>query len=501
MSLFFLLNNLHFALAVFGVLVFSAVAWLAFDAFLVRRDFATISRGIGFFFLAMWQLLHALSLAASFWDYAIYTFYFLGLTLVIWNLAIESFTERPRLRAVVLLPSLASFSVILNAVGSAGLFLVALLSARQYRRESKKSLLPFAVGFSLLSLGAFLSIFYSNDSFDILWNSAHILEFAGFLALGFWVWQFLQLRIREELMLVFFVMALLITIVVTLAFSNILVSRIEAETRVNLASNTRVIDFAMERLGEEAAAKVAFLERDPQFSRAVVDNDFVTLESLAALSLTQTKLGFLTVVDANGDVLARGHGLTRKGDNILSERAVEEALRGQAFSTIEVGDAEQFSIRAASPLVQENEVIGAIVGGFQLDNAFVDSMKKITGLPMSIFENDLRVASTTFKPDGKTRLSGIREVEKKVLDTVLLEGNPYTLRTQVLSQLFLASYFPIRDADNKIVGMISSEKPQQEIVDIINRTNRLTFASIIIIMLALVVPAYVLTRRLAREVT
>ena len=54
MSLFFWLNNIHYSLQLFGGLAFLLVAWLAIDSFLIRRDFITFSRGLGFLFLAVW---------------------------------------------------------------------------------------------------------------------------------------------------------------------------------------------------------------------------------------------------------------------------------------------------------------------------------------------------------------------------------------------------------------------------------------------------------------
>ena len=91
MSLFFLLNNLHFALEILGALAFLIVAWLALDSFLLRRDFTTISRSIGFSFLAFGQIIHALNVPSDIWGYMAYVFYIAGIIFVTWNL----FSERP----------------------------------------------------------------------------------------------------------------------------------------------------------------------------------------------------------------------------------------------------------------------------------------------------------------------------------------------------------------------------------------------------------------------
>ena len=45
-------------------------------------------------------------------------------------------------------------------------------------------------------------------------------------------------------------------------------------------------------------------------------------------------------------------------------------------------------------------------------------------------------------------------------------------------------------------GMISAAKPQQDILDVENSTNRLTLITVIVIMLVLSWPIYAFTRRL-----
>jgi len=150
--------------------------------------------------------------------------------------------------------------------------------------------------------------------------------------------------------------------------------------------------------------------------------------------------------------------------------------------------------------MKKEELMGAIVTGFPLDNVLADSIKKITGLETSIFEKNVRVSTTAFNPDGKTRSIGIKQTDNLVTQTVLEEGKDITLSTTILSRPFIASYLPIKNADAQIVGMISAAKPQQEILETANATNQLTLIIVIIIMLVLILPIYFITRRLGEEV-
>lgn len=500
MSSFFLLNNLHFTIEVLGAIAFLAVAWLAFDAFLVRRDFVTASRGIGFALLAGWQVLHAFQLGSALFFYAGYALYILGILFVAGNLLLESPAKRPEFKSVLVLPGTAALVLPFNAAAAAGLLLIAFLSYRQYRRELKKSLAPFTVGFLFLALGALSSLFHAPESLGVFWMLGHAFEVIGFFALGWWVWSYLQLRIREEMLLIFTSVTLFMAVMVSLSFSTILITRIEQEKAVNLATNARVVDFTIQRLQEEALAKTRLIAGDPDVVRALAADDFAALEGLASRLIERENLGFLTFLNSEGDVILKAHAVTFSGENLSPEAAVQAAMRAESLVTVESSSSEGFSIRAASPVAGAPGNAGIIVAGFPLDNTLADGLKKITGLEMSIFEGDNRVATTVFNPDGRTRSVGIKQTDPRVSKAVLGDGSELTLRTTILSRPFLASYLPLRDANNEIIGMVSAAEPQQEILQIVQTTNRLTLVIVMVIMLIIITPIYFMTRRLGEEI-
>jgi methyl-accepting chemotaxis protein len=321
----------------------------------------------------------------------------------------------------------------------------------------------------------------------------------GFLFLFAWVWQFLALRIRESLIIIFISAALFLSTIVTLAFSTILISQMTDQTKENLLTNARVFDFAIKELKQEALAETALLAHDPKLGSAVATNDFQTLQSVAETFMERYSLGFVTIVDKQGTVLIRAHALSKRGDLLVGERASEEALAGNTFVTIEKSPVEKLSIRAGAPVEQKGKVIGAVIAGYPLDNAFVDGIKRVTGLEMFVYENDVSVAATAFASDGRTRLIGFPLGNDTVKDVVLKRGQNTTAHVDFYGQLFLASYLPFMSGDDKIIGMLSAAKPEQDILDIANATNRLTLITIILIMSVLAYPIYRFTRRLTDE--
>lgn len=494
MSLYFIINNLHFTIELVGALVFFMMAWLAADAYMVGKQLKPLLRIIGFSLIGLWQILYAFTLGGDFINTIGSFVYLIGIGLVI-----LSFFVGPRLSpvsttAVILIPAFSSVLPYIDAIAALGFGAIAYLSYKEFKREFNQSLKFFWYGFSVLAIASLFSSFLGSTSVGSL--IARLLQAAGFIVLVMWVWQYLKLRLRESMVLIFISMTLFIATIVTLAFSTILISKIESETRNNLTIDTRVLDLTVRGLTEEASAKAKLLGQTGEISTALAQNNISELERLMTVSLDKEKLGFLLVTDKNGLVVLRAHALTRRGDSVGNERAVEEALGGTNFATIESSPGEKFSIRASVPLYRKGEIVGVLVAGFPLDNVFADRMKKITGLEMSVYDKDTVVATTALGADGRTRLSGISINDQSVKSAVLEKGEAATARVLLRGESFLASYLPVINADGKIVGMFSASKPQQDIMALANATNRLTFVTVIILLLILALPLYFLTRRL-----
>ena len=506
MSLPFIINNLHFTVEIVGALTFFVMAWLAADAYVVGRQSRPLLRVFGFSLVGVSQLIHALTVSDDLYSLLGAVAFILGLIFVIGSFftgpktasleptsGAASGTPPAQAPAVLVLPAFASISLYVDSLTALLLCVVAFLSFRQLKKEFDRSLQFFWIGFFVLFLGVLAALFWKGQNGFVL---EHLLRLAGFLLLSVWVWQYLQLRLRESVVLIFISLTLLISTIVTLAFSSILMSKIEAETRSSLAIDTKVIDLAVGGLLEEARAKVELLAERGDITNALTEKNAAKLAVLLSDALSEEKLGFLLVTDKQGTVVLRAHALSRYGDSIGTERAVESALTGTVFATIESSSAEKFSIRAAVPLYQKGTLIGVLVAGFPLDNVFADRMKKITGLEMSIYEGESVVATTALGEDGRSRLSGIAVDDPSVREAGVERGGAATARVELRGEEFLASYLPIISGDGKIVGMFSASKSQQEIIALANATNRLTLVAVMSLLLILALPFYFLTRRL-----
>ena len=118
---------------------------------------------------------------------------------------------------------------------------------------------------------------------------------------------------------------------------------------------------------------------------------------------------------------------------------------------------------------------------------------------MFVYNNDVSVASTLFGTDGMTRLVGETLADQNIKNSVLLGGQSFTGETSISGEPFYASFLPLENSDQKVVGMISVAQSEQNIVDIANATNHLTLITVILIMIILLVPIYFVSKRFGRK--
>ncbi len=122
-------------------------------------------------------------------------------------------------------------------------------------------------------------------------------------------------------------------------------------------------------------------------------------------------------------------------------------------------------MKSANPIVDANGIpVGALVGGILLNRNYeiVDRIKSILfrdtkydGKEIgaaSIFLGDLAISTNVMDREGHRGI-GTR-VSKEVFEQVLEEGAPWIDRAYVVDDWCITAYEPIRDIQDKIVGML-----------------------------------------------
>jgi methyl-accepting chemotaxis protein len=186
------------------------------------------------------------------------------------------------------------------------------------------------------------------------------------------------------------------------------------------------------------------------------------LQTACQEAMKASKMGLITLADAQGVVLARGHS-DKKGDSVAAQTNVKKALAGESSSGIEEGTVVKFSLRAGYPIKDGAVVIGSVTAGIDLSAShfFVDSIKSKYKVECTVFQKDNRLI-TTLQKDGKS-LDGTRMDNAKVLETVLAKGQVFESVNAIQNQSFNTVYWPLKGADGQIAGMYFIGKSREHI--------------------------------------
>jgi len=473
MSNFFVFNNIHLGLELAGAVIFFLISWLYFEAFLTKKDTWSATRAFGFIFLSASQLFHAVY--ASEFNYSP-LIYAAGMVILIFSFGMQKLPPKPEsmLGGALFVPLIPFFSqsyipLVLN------LLLFAVLIKR-FVKDIERFLKPLAFGFLFLAIASVVTLFPDQEILE------HILKFIGFIWIGFWAKWLLSLRIREEALLVFVGASLFIALLVTTAFSAVLLKRIENEVNANLIASSKIFDFYIDSLKSKALASLNLIAQNENFVSAFLERDLADMERISGALVENSGLQFLTVAQTDGRVIFKLNFPAVSEESILAENIGLEAMNGHIAVTLEKSDSEGLSIRAAAPIFSRGRVSGVVISGYLLDDAFLKEFKNISGYESSIFTDKKVAASTIFnagdalsEPEAEALLNG----DERFVDSTLIFGEEV-----------IGSFSPLKNIDNQTVATLVITTTPGELLLEAGGTNRLTLFIISLIVLALVIPLY-----------
>ena len=138
-------------------------------------------------------------------------------------------------------------------------------------------------------------------------------------------------------------------------------------------------------------------------------------------------------------------------------------------------------LKAAAPIFDDqNKLIGTVYGGVLLSRNYsiVDKIKQTVYQDViyegqdigtsTIFQDDLRISTNVKNEDG-SRAIGTR-VSEEVYNQVVIQGEPWIARAFVVNSWYIAAYEPIRDVNNKIIGILYVGIVEQKYTDIQRQT-------------------------------
>lgn len=551
----FWIRNAHYVLETFFSFSLLTAGWIYVDGWIIERKAKTLIRAAGFLTLSLWAILGAAPIPIireAFSDLiGLGGFFLLLASLLIDPVPVRPGQAPPRilskhwLRALwlalglgvvlLILPyisslsflrSLAFFSLLpswtvpvrilleprvwMLAIAALIAFFFRLHYEQGIQREWK--LIYYAFFFIAISL-VFSTAALWQDSDNVLlsrilapyhlvWIIEHAVKLVGGVFLGSWAWGFIRFRVFPQIFSSFVALAFVTFVLTTITYTGFMLTRISASTADDLRTNVRTLEFALGKVKESAILAARITAANPQIREAIRQGDRDALFQNLNTLMFENKTDFMMAVNTGGEVITRAEDRDRFGDSIAEDPVVWRALDGKAVVTTATRKeiaTPTVSIRAASPIVDasesgEPEVIGAIVTGYLLDLAFVDGIKELTNLDITVYASDTSAATTFIVSDTGMRLLGARETNRTITDAVLKKGTAYLGSSAVLNQPFLAAYIPLKDVENTTIGMLFTGRSQAAILALATDTMRLSFSISILLMLLSVAPLWLLSR-------
>ena len=263
----------------------------------------------------------------------------------------------------------------------------------------------------------------------------------------------------------------------------------------NIKASKTVIEKHIEGLEQKFVQAGVLIASNAAVAEAVVSRDKASLRPLIIAAMKDTGAHFITVSDANGDVIARSHS-DKSGDSVRSQANVVKALTGERNVGIEPGTVVKFSLRAGCPVLAGGKVAGVVTIGISLSELdFVDEVKSFTGLEATVFEMDTRL-TTTITKEGK-RIVGTKIDNPDVVEAVLKKGGEFISTSSILGTPFQTAYWPIKDPQGKVSGMFFVGQP----LDLIEAAKTRQSLSILGFTAALALVMIVLSWFIVRGIT
>ena len=189
-------------------------------------------------------------------------------------------------------------------------------------------------------------------------------------------------------------------------------------------------------------------------------------------------INIIVITDEKGVVLF-GDDALEAGYTVTSDLMIK-ALQGIATSDIVNFKKNSISICAASPIIIDKKIVGALmVGDLLKTNQLVDKIKMLSNVDMTIFDNDIRI-STTLLQNGQRAIGTRLENYDNIIEIVNKKA-AYNNDINILDIPYKAIYWPLLNNDSKRVGLLFLGNRQDEAM------QRIVYSSLICFIISIVI--------------
>jgi len=182
------------------------------------------------------------------------------------------------------------------------------------------------------------------------------------------------------------------------------------------------------------------------------DRDKVLYAQLSLFEMTD--IDYYSALSPDGTVISRAQEPNSFGDSMAGLPHIASAINEIPSVYIMQGALIPLGVSAASPMYDENmDFVGIISLGYRLDNPeYVEKLSISTGCDITIYRNDVILATTLLDEDG---VSAVGHVADEEISEIVLNGEIFIGNVKNFGRDYLVRYAPIIGVNDNIIGMIA----------------------------------------------
>ncbi|MBI6547102.1 MAG: HAMP domain-containing protein, partial [Cyanobacteria bacterium NC_groundwater_1444_Ag_S-0.65um_54_12] len=285
------------------------------------------------------------------------------------------------------------------------------------------------------------------------------------------------------------------------AIGTLLTTRgIEAEAFKRLDNDVAVNLHTFGYFKDNALASAQMFASHPRvirFANSQGDQDPAAIQDMMGI-LEQNQL--FKIYDSAGHLLVQ-RGSMPAGSVMIADppsAGLQLALAGEAVKGVEpIGDGG-LAVRGIAPIRNGADIVGAVLVGLHLDQAFADQLRAITGLEVGIAAGDSRKSTwlaQTIRTAKGARFQG--DVQPSIVTAVRSSGKVLKQAVTIDGQEHLAAFAPLFGDYDQFVGLLFIGEPSKPLKELTRRAQLFILG----ISLLAAVLAAVVSSLLARTIT
>jgi len=253
-----------------------------------------------------------------------------------------------------------------------------------------------------------------------------------------------------------------------------------AYAKVNTAKS--VVEHEIDRMKEEVRIAALGMANNQSLIEALRSEERYLILQTAQELLSMTSLDYCTVRDGDGRVIALTHDPDFYGEDATAMPHIVSAYIGRTEGQIVQGITIPLAVSAGAPVYDGETIIGVVALGYRFDNQeLVHSLRNLTGCEITFFSDDERISSTLLNEDEAYVLG--THIDPDLGESVL-SGNQFIGTVQLFNRSMIASYSPLYNANNEILGMVfTGYYTDEEASKLVFFVGIGTLATIIVIVL------------------